>query len=75
MPIYEYTCQECQQRFDARRAMRDADAPIACPQCGGMQTRHGLSLFAAHCDSTRASSGGSAGCGSCRGGNCGSCSH
>jgi len=30
MPIYEYRCQRCDERFEERRAMRDADAPAAC---------------------------------------------
>jgi putative FmdB family regulatory protein len=31
MPIYEFRCQRCDERFELRRPMRDADAPAACP--------------------------------------------
>jgi putative FmdB family regulatory protein len=82
MPIYEYSCPECTHEFSARRSMSDADAPIACPQCGGEGPRRGLSLFATvGAASSRGSSRGShsgtksGGCGSCAGGSCGSCGH
>jgi putative FmdB family regulatory protein len=32
MPIYEFGCQQCDERFEERRAMRDADAPVCCPR-------------------------------------------
>ena len=75
MPIYEYTCQDCQNHFQARRAMRDADAPLACPQCGAKRAKRGLSLFAAHSSSGKALAGGGASCGSCSSSSCGSCGH
>ncbi len=30
MPIYEFRCRTCDERFEERRPMRDADAPAAC---------------------------------------------
>ena len=30
MPIYEFRCRTCDERFEQRRQMRDADAPAAC---------------------------------------------
>jgi len=30
MPIYEFRCQRCDERFELRRPMRDADAPATC---------------------------------------------
>jgi len=47
MPLYEYICQKCEARFDALRAMSDADAPIACPACGSEETGRAISLFSA----------------------------
>ena len=47
MPLYEYRCSDCETRFDALRAMADADAPIACPKCEGENTRRAISLFSA----------------------------
>ena len=45
MPLYEYKCLDCETGFDALRAMADADAPIACPKCGGEDTCRMISLF------------------------------
>ena len=47
MPLYEYRCSECKIRFDALRAMSDADAPIGCPRCGSENTHRAISLFSA----------------------------
>ena len=34
MPIYEYVCQSCQHRFEAKQKV--SDAPLSsCPRCGG----------------------------------------
>ncbi len=79
MPIYEYKCQDCQHHFDARRSMADADMPITCPRCGGMQARRGLSRFmvmggSASSGSDSGASGGG-GCSGCSGGSCSSCGH
>jgi putative FmdB family regulatory protein len=76
MAIYEYDCQDCGTKFQARRQMKDADAPIACPQCGGARSKRGLSTFFA---STSSSSGtstalsGGSGCGSCSRSSCSTC--
>ncbi|NMC02884.1 MAG: zinc ribbon domain-containing protein [Chloroflexi bacterium] len=80
MPIYEYICQDCQYRFDARRSMADADRPIACPKCGGTHARRGLSRFmvigGGAAGSSEFSAGGSGGgCSGCSGGSCSSCGH
>lgn len=75
MAIYEYNCQECGKHFQARRAMKDADAPIDCPSCGSEEAKRGLSLFFASNSSgpIKGASGGSS-CGSCSGGaSCASC--
>jgi putative FmdB family regulatory protein len=64
MPLYEYQCSNCEIKFDALRAMSSADAPIACPQCGGENTHRMISLFSAiGSDGVIAGSGSS--CGSC----------
>lgn len=75
MPIYEYTCQDCQAHFDARRSMADADMPIACPKCGSSHTRRGLSRFMVMGSSSDFNAGGSSGCSGCSGGSCSSCGH
>lgn len=78
MAIYEYECQDCGTAFEARRPMKDADAPIACPGCGSLESQRGLSLFFS--PRSGGGSGGSrtsssSGCGSCSGHSCASCGH
>lgn len=77
MPIYEYACAACERTFEKRRSMSQADAEIACPGCGSMETKRGLSLFAAFSkgngDSHAVAGGG--GCEGCASGHCGSCGH
>ena len=53
MPIYEYTCNACQTRFDQlQRTMSAAtdDGGPACPHCGSPQTARALSLFPVSAD-------------------------
>ena len=50
MPLYEYACLDCRTQFDALRSFKDADAPIACPDCESLETSRMLSLFFAHSD-------------------------
>ena len=33
MPLYEYYCEPCNGIFEAIRQMRDAVAPVPCPDC------------------------------------------
>ncbi len=74
MPIYEYSCPKCGKRFDARRAMKDADAPITCPVCGAENAKRGLSLFyAAGSNGALKGAGGSSSCASCTSSSCASC--
>ena len=78
MPIYEYACAGCKHTFEKRRMMSQADAEIACPECGSMETKRGLSRFAAFSKGNGGSShavAGGGGCQSCASGHCGSCSH
>ncbi len=45
MPVYEYLCRTCDSRFEARRSMSEAAAPIDCPE-GHPDTTRLLSVFA-----------------------------
>jgi putative FmdB family regulatory protein len=45
MPVYEYLCRTCDTRFETRRSMSDASAPIDCPD-GHADTTRLLSVFA-----------------------------
>jgi putative FmdB family regulatory protein len=78
MPIYEYKCVDCGERFEALRSMSRADAPIPCENCEGMNTNRQVSAAYAHSggrNGGRAYAGGGngSGCGGCRGGSCSTC--
>jgi putative FmdB family regulatory protein len=46
MPIYEYECRKCGERFELRRGMSDSDREIKCPKCGIEDPRRIISTFA-----------------------------
>ena len=46
MPVYEYVCTTCKNRFDKLRPMAEMDNEASCPDCGGDSSR-ALSVFAA----------------------------
>ena len=41
MPIYEFECLSCGQRFDRLQKMSDPD-PTDCPSCGAAQVKRAL---------------------------------
>ena len=46
MPVYEYVCATCRNRFEKLRPMSEMDDEAPCPDCGG-DTSRALSVFAA----------------------------
>ena len=74
MPIYEYTCASCEQRFDKLRPVTRMDDPAPCPECGGDSSRQ-LSVFSAFSGGSdgeaSAVPGGGGGCGGCGPNGCG----
>jgi putative FmdB family regulatory protein len=74
MPIYEYLCKDCGERFEMVRTMKDADMPIPCKTCHGNRTQRTLSVFYAQSGSKVIAGGSNGGCAGCGGGNCASCS-
>ena len=78
MPIYEYQCADCGERFDALRSMSQADDPISCEQCDSMDTTRKVSAAFAHSvggNGSRVVAGGGngRGCGSCSAKSCSTC--
>jgi putative FmdB family regulatory protein len=70
MPLYEYRCDGCQERFESY--VRSWSESVACPRCGGASVEKQVSTFAfTGAGGGGASAGGGCGCG--RGG-CG-CGH
>lgn len=45
MPIYEYTCQDCEKHFEKFVRSMNASVEVKCPQCGGTHVRKGWSVF------------------------------
>jgi putative FmdB family regulatory protein len=50
MPLYEFTCRACAERFEA--LVRNGVTP-ECPACGGHDLERILSLFSVNSESTR----------------------
>ena len=46
MPIYEYECTKCGERFELRRSIADSDSEVKCPKCGAEEPRRVFSVFA-----------------------------
>jgi putative FmdB family regulatory protein len=69
MPLFEYTCKDCDRQFEF--LVRAQETP-ACPTCHGTELQRRMSTFAAHTAGSSAASGSSAAAMSSVGG-CGSC--
>lgn len=66
MPIYEYRCEDCGNKFE-KLVRRAADAPgVECPFCGQKHLQQEHSTFAAHAGGSK-----SAEMPACPGGRCG----
>lgn len=70
MPIYEYTCVTCANRFEKRRSMSQMDTPAPCPDCGS-ESRREFSVFAAFSTGANGQPSAVAGAGGCCGGGSG----
>jgi putative FmdB family regulatory protein len=60
MPIYEYECRRCKERFEVLQKMNEDSSHLRCPKCQTDKPQRVLSLFSS--GSVRASdscSGGS----------------
>jgi putative FmdB family regulatory protein len=70
MPIYEYVCDQCNERFE--KIVINKQQEIACPKCASKKATIQLSVFATAGGGSSSPSGGfSGGGGSCCGGGCG----
>ncbi len=68
MPVYEYLCPACQERFEIRASVEDYASGLktSCPRCGGERVVRVFSPLA-----VVSSKGGEAPKASCCGGSCG----
>lgn len=46
MPIYEYICQDCGDKYDKLVRSRLAKVELKCPKCGSPRGEKALSTFA-----------------------------
>ena len=63
MPIYEYTCLECDEPFEVMH-LSSKEGRVVCPKCGSAKIRKNFSSFAAKV-------GSSGDIGACSAGGCG----
>jgi putative FmdB family regulatory protein len=78
MPIYEYRCQSCSEKFELLTRFAERDTAQACPACESTRTRVLVSSFAVAGGESPESPesldfGSVEGGGGCCGGGCGSC--
>jgi len=67
MPLYEYVCRGCSERFEVLQRLGAAAEGVACPRCGGDEPERVLSTFAAGGTRREAASACDAGAACCRG--------
>ncbi|MDI6868565.1 MAG: zinc ribbon domain-containing protein [Coprothermobacterota bacterium] len=68
MPIYEYRCLDCQNKFEVLH-LNQEEKEIICPNCGSKNIKRVMSTFACSGLDNVPSSG----CSSCSGSSCSSC--
>lgn len=73
MPIYEFVCDKCKNKFEELVRTMGGEPKIACPSCGSTKTARTLSVFAVGAEgAARSSNDAPPMCGRC-GGAPGSC--
>ncbi len=56
MPIYEYRCQECGEKFEKLVRLSTSTSEIECPKCSGRRVEKLISAFSTRTSSTTAAS-------------------
>lgn len=46
MPIYEYRCADCEEKFSRLQSIGAGSTGVQCPKCGSHQVERLLSSFA-----------------------------
>ncbi len=46
MPLYEYACADCNERFEILQSMGEGSEDLSCPSCKGPSVERQLSTFA-----------------------------
>ena len=50
MPIYEYKCKKCGNKFELLQKMNESNKNITCPECGASQAEKLFSTFSSSSD-------------------------
>jgi putative FmdB family regulatory protein len=45
MPIYQYECEICGNKFEVQRKMTESDKELKCPRCGAEHPQTDFSEF------------------------------
>jgi len=61
MPIYEYECRKCKNRFELIQSPGKEESKFRCPKCQADKPRRVLSLFSSASSKSTPSSCGSRG--------------
>ena len=76
MPLYEYYCRQCEDKFELLRPMSRSDEPATCPR-GHEGAERALSVFASFSKSADGSlnpvAGSAPACSSCAATSCATC--
>jgi len=63
MPIYEYRCQDCGNRFEILQRMGQGAEGLSCPECGEERVEKQYSTFASSTGESGRSDAPARGCG------------
>ena len=64
MPIYEYRCAACGERFEVLQRLGEGGAGLSCPRCGHSEVDKQFSTFAGIAGGSGSGAAADAGCGS-----------
>ena len=57
MPLYEYTCADCHERFEVLQRMGEGAEGLTCPNCRSPHVDRQLSTFSGMTSSSASSAG------------------
>lgn len=72
MPIFEFDCADCRERFERLVPCSSDLSEVSCPKCSSKNVRKLVSAFGIGGGSSKLKGGGS-GCHSCSSKNCSTC--
>ncbi|MCD6359038.1 MAG: zinc ribbon domain-containing protein [Dehalococcoidia bacterium] len=52
MPIYEYQCSQCGEKFEVRQSIGEDGSKLNCPKCSALNPTRLLSSFSSPSSST-----------------------